>query len=452
MNHVHLAVSNTYPNLDAELSVLGGLMLNNRVYISVSDILDETDFYYTEHQFIYRGIKTLSEQNKPCDIIILSEWLESHGRLESIGGLSYLGKLVKHTPSAVNVLTYAELVRKFSLQRQLDKAYKEQRPASIIQHLEDALSEVEKVRRSPGFFDQLRTGEAQPTNWLIDGILPVGLSILASKPKVGKSWLALQIANCISVGGKLFGQESFISQRGEIIYLALEDDISRLKNRCEKQGSYPTGVYYTKKQGYPKIGNGFEQQLRKDIEMLSSPKLVVVDTLTKVSPLRQSMSYQEDYQLIETLQKIHVLYPKLAVLLVHHQRKESSNDNTDTLIGTTGLSGSVDNLLFLKKEHGRTTLSTTGKDVNEQNLALRFDKTKGTWQYLGNEEELHLLGNQGQILEAIQKHNAETRSEIEQLVEMNNNVLKTTLNRLVNKNILKILGKKGREYKYGLVR
>ena len=121
------------------------------------------------------------------------------------------------------------------------------------------------------------------------------------------------------------------------------------------------------------------------------------------------------------------------------------------MIGITGLSGSVDNLLFLRKEHGRASLSTTGKDVDEQNLALRFDKTNGTWQYLGNEEELHLWESRRQILEAIQRYNAETRSEIEQLVEISGEGLRTALRRLVDRNVLRITGKKGREYKYVLV-
>ncbi|MDM8561515.1 replicative DNA helicase [Candidatus Parabeggiatoa sp. HSG14] len=104
---------------EAEQSVLGGLMLNNEAWISIADLLTEADFYLREHQTLFRAIKSLSEEGNPCDPVTLSEWLQRHDQLETIGGGAYLGLLAGNTPSAANITAYAEIVRERSILRQL---------------------------------------------------------------------------------------------------------------------------------------------------------------------------------------------------------------------------------------------------------------------------------------------------------------------------------------------
>ena len=104
---------------EAEQSVLGGLMLNNEAWISIADLLFEKDFYLPEHQTLFTAIKSLSEEGHPCDPVTLSEWLQSHNKLGMIGGGAYLGLLASNTPSAANIVAYAEIVRERSILRQL---------------------------------------------------------------------------------------------------------------------------------------------------------------------------------------------------------------------------------------------------------------------------------------------------------------------------------------------
>lgn len=104
---------------EAEQSVLGGLMLNNEAWITISDLLAETDFHLREHQILFRAIKSLSEEDHPCDPVTLSEWLQRHEQLDAIGGGAYLGLLASNTPSAANITAYAEIVRDRSILRQL---------------------------------------------------------------------------------------------------------------------------------------------------------------------------------------------------------------------------------------------------------------------------------------------------------------------------------------------
>ena len=98
-------------SIEAEQAVLGGLMLDNEAWDKISDIVIEDDFYRRDHRLIFRAIAALADKGSPCDVVTLSEWLESNNHLEAAGGLAHLGALAKNTPSAANILAYAKIVR-----------------------------------------------------------------------------------------------------------------------------------------------------------------------------------------------------------------------------------------------------------------------------------------------------------------------------------------------------
>ena len=106
-------------SIQAEQSVLGGLLLDNRAWDQIADLVTEADFYRREHRLIFRAAGKLIERGDPCDVVTLSEWLDSRGDLQDAGGLAYLGTLAKDTPSAANIRAYADIVREHSVLRQL---------------------------------------------------------------------------------------------------------------------------------------------------------------------------------------------------------------------------------------------------------------------------------------------------------------------------------------------
>ncbi len=106
-------------SIEAEQSVLGGLMLDNEAWMLIGDKLTELDFYRQDHRLIYRAISTLATQQKPLDVITLSEWLKENRQLDDAGGLAYLATMAKDTPSAANIAAYADIVREKSILRQL---------------------------------------------------------------------------------------------------------------------------------------------------------------------------------------------------------------------------------------------------------------------------------------------------------------------------------------------
>ena len=106
-------------SIEAEQAVIGGLLLDNRAWEKIADRIHEKDFYRHDHRLIFRAIGSLESKTQPFDVVTLSESLAYNEELEEVGGLAYLGRLAKDTPSAANIVAYADIVRERSVLRQL---------------------------------------------------------------------------------------------------------------------------------------------------------------------------------------------------------------------------------------------------------------------------------------------------------------------------------------------
>ena len=224
----------TPPNsIQAEQSVLGGLMLDNQTWDSVSDKIVEGDFYRKDHRLMFKVIKQLAEKQIPFDVITISESLEAMGTLDHCGGLSYLGLLAKDTPSAANIVSYANIVRDRSVLRQLihvatvisDSAFnhKGQETADLLENAERLVFNIaeQKQQGKSGFtpiksllslavdkiaimFEQEGsiTGAATGFNELDEmtsGLQPADLVIVAGRPSSGKTAIAMNIAENFAI-------------------------------------------------------------------------------------------------------------------------------------------------------------------------------------------------------------------------------------------------------------
>jgi replicative DNA helicase len=224
-------------SIEAEQSVLGGLMLNNKLYFELADKLAEADFYRADHQLVYRGIGELIGANKPCDFVTLSEHLRHQGRLDDAGGVAYLGSLAVDTYSIANVIAYAEIVRERSVLRSLiaagadiaDLGYRPdgRPPAELVDEAEQqvfairergargrsayepigALLErveqrIELLRNNPGALAGLGTGFVE-LDKRTNGFHPSDLIIIAARPGAGKTSLAMNIAEHVAIEKKI---------------------------------------------------------------------------------------------------------------------------------------------------------------------------------------------------------------------------------------------------------
>ena len=206
-----------------------------------------------------------------------------------------------------------------------------------------------------------------PLNFVVDTLLSQGLHILAGSPKVGKSWLALWLSVMVAKGKPIW---NMTTKQGTTLYLCLEDSVLRIQNRLfEITEDAPANVHFTTQSDI--LGKGLEEQLRTFLDEHPDTVLVIIDTLQMVRPVRDA-TYANDYRDLSALKQIADAHG-IAILLIHHLRKESADDVFNRISGTTAISGAVDSSFTLVEERrgsGRAKLSCIGRDIEYRELTL----------------------------------------------------------------------------------
>src|SRR5437870_5033790 len=144
-------------SVEAEQAVIGGLLLSNPAWDRIGDVISESDFYRADHRVLWRAITRLVEENKPADVLTVSEALKITGEIQDVGGLAYLHQLATSTPSAANIRRYAEIVRERAIMRKLaevgtaiaDSAYSPQ-GREALQLLDEAETRILEIGETGG--------------------------------------------------------------------------------------------------------------------------------------------------------------------------------------------------------------------------------------------------------------------------------------------------------------
>ena len=241
-------------SIDAEQSVLGGLMLDSEAWDLVADRVTEGDFYRHGHQVIFDAIRSLQDRAEPCDVITLSESLQARGKIEEAGGLTYLGELAQGTPSSANIAAYADIVRERSITRQLTQVgariteagfnsegrsvadlldYAEQQVfdiadkgakgkkgfVAIEQVLPEVIEQLDELFNSDGKLTGLSTGFSD-LDEKTAGLQKGDLIIVAARPSMGKTALAMNLAENVA-----------IREREPVAIFSMEMPAKQLANR-----------------------------------------------------------------------------------------------------------------------------------------------------------------------------------------------------------------------------
>jgi replicative DNA helicase len=284
-------------SVEAEQSVLGGLMLDAAAWDQVADRVTAEDFYRHDHKLIFEAVAGLIERSQPCDAVTLSGHLESQGLLDQVGGLAYLGSLARDTPTAANIRAYADIVRERSVLRQLITAGNlivssalepEGREArEIVDDAERAVFEIAEAgsRGKVGFrpiksilpdvvnrIDELYHSDGKmtgvPTGFkqldeMTSGLQPGDLIIVAGRPSMGKTTLAVNIAENAALGSGKSAAIFSMEMSAESLTLRMISSLGRINQSNLRSGRL-------QEEDWPRIDSAMTQ--------LSSAKIYVDET------------------------------------------------------------------------------------------------------------------------------------------------------------------------------
>lgn len=226
----------------------------------------------------------------------------------------------------------------------------------------------------------LMAQEYEPLSFAVEKILPHGLFILAGSPKVGKSWLSLDLCQAVATGSQFWDYQAV---QGEVLYLALEDNYSRLQTRLQLMETESQNIsalhFATASFG---LTDGLLEQIHHFVAKHPSTSLIIIDTLEHIrnGNFDKNM-YACDYRDMNRLREITSKY-KLSLVLVHHTRKMYDPDPLNTISGSTGLVGAVDGVFVLEKSKRTSNegkLTIANRDTETFCFTLGFNPDTCRW-------------------------------------------------------------------------
>lgn len=224
-----------------------------------------------------------------------------------------------------------------------------------------------------------------PTKFCVETLLPQGICMLGGAPKIGKSWLVLDLCIRIAKGEPIW---SLPTKKGTTLYLCLEDPLRRVQERLNMlTDDVPPNAYFAIAAGT--LADGLCEQIRKFISEHPDTVLVAIDTFQIVRTGCIDTSYANDYGEVRQMKQL-ADELNISILLVHHLRKQGDSDPLNKLSGTTGISGAVDAVFVLDKSKRNAqgaTLICTGRDIEYREMELKLSKETCTWEMVSDSIE-----------------------------------------------------------------
>lgn len=383
-------------NADAEADLLSALLLAGESGINLAvdfgDLpLRPSDFYLEKHQVIWRAAIRL--QGYP-NYTALVDALEADGKLDLAGGESYLVGLIARAGSEALAEQNAYMIRRYALRRQLMGLTGDLAKCLADDDLDGYATLADRASREAGSGDgrAVRVGTVSAADLLareypdipplIPDLLTTGLTILGGRPKLGKSFLALQMACAVGTGGKVLNREARL---GRVLYIALEDSERSIRKRMQAQ-RWPADALVdflfadTFRREIGDLAQGGTRRLARMMEA-GCYALTVVDTLS-----RSVSGDQNDVaSMTAALGPVQEVATKLdaAIALVDHHNKMATDDPIRDILGSTGKAAVLDTALGLYRKTGEKTakLSTESRLMEGQTLEIRFDGLTCSWQF-----------------------------------------------------------------------
>lgn len=263
-----------------------------------------------------------------------------------------------------------------------DEAFSAQIGQDYADYINNAHPQQSKAKLlQPLTSRQLSEMSLPPIRYIVDGVMPMGLGLLVAKPKIGKSWMVLDLCLSVAAGTPFLG---FQTQQHGTLYLALEDGASRMQTRIRKvlDGKpAPEAARILFKA--PGVDEGLLAALGALLDDNPDIHLVCIDTLSKIRPKAKAYenAYDADYDFVGKLKEF-ADNRGICVLLVHHTSKRKVEDSFENINGSTGILGASDFTIVLDKKirmDDEASFILTGRDIEQQERVVSFDKTHCKW-------------------------------------------------------------------------
>lgn len=436
-------------DLAAERAVLGSCLLERDAILVVRGIVGAEDFHLQKHAAIYLAMLECVDKKTPPDLITVAAELRAAGELDSIGGHAFLAELAAGEHTAVHADHYARIVASCARRRRvIEMAARLQAaaydttsdPDDLVQTAEQEIALERRIGSGREMWQahakdgvQFWKATYPPRPMVIDGLLPVGTTLLHGLPKTRKSWFALGCAYSVAAGGLTLGQ--FQAMKGEALYIDLEMDDELIHERLRvlfPHQAPPRGVTFVT--DWPQLGHGFLEQLDNYLQARPYTRLVILDTLIRVRPpARSDDMYQADANFVQPLTDF-CGGRGVALLLIHHSRKlGGGGDAILGASGSTGLTGSVDNVMELVRRPDNNKLGTlrrAGRRIkDDDDVPLKWEAATAQWNYQERDPQitperklvLQLLGERGamrpkEIAVVLNREEASTRRLLQDML------------------------------------
>lgn len=258
---------------------------------------------------------------------------------------------------------------------------------------------VEKIKLPPGISsNDLLQKEFPPIKWVVPGLIPEGLTLLAGAPKTGKSWLALNLAAALSVGGRVLGNIAIESRY--VLYIALEDTERRLQGRLNTIGAFPSEKL-TLVTAWRSGDEGIND-LTTWKQEYPDTEIIIIDTLQRIRGMSPNgQTYEWDYLQLGKLKQV-ADFLSMPIVVLHHTRKMGSTDPLFMVSGTLGITAAADTSMILKRARKSRSaeLFIVGRDIEDAEYALEFQDEAG-WVLLGDADEYRQSSERQDILKVL---------------------------------------------------
>ena len=287
---------------------------------------------------------------------------------------------------------------------------------------------------------QLLDMDFPPLSWLVPGVIPQGLTLLAGSPKAGKSFFALEVSLAVASGGYAFGPNGHQCEQGKVLYCALEDTLFRLQRRVQGllgNRGYPTTNLVVTNQ-LPRMDEGGIESLNTWYQAYPDARLIVVDVLSKFKShnrrQRGGTLYDQEYDVLSPLQEF-TLQNNVSVFVVHHLTKRVNPDDVfDEISGSTALSAVPDTLLVLKRTGNNATLHVKGRDIEQQQLGFISEAAGDTcsWQLVGEVSEEQVSRERQNIIDLLDESPPLGPKDIAEKLNKSRESVRKMLHQMVN--------------------